>query len=91
MADEIKNTENQELDWDSPISKDAGEFEIPPIGEYTFTVANLEKTMSKSGNKMADLTISLIWSSVAMPDITVKTSLVSIICPPFSRGRPLSS
>ncbi|MBO4579262.1 MAG: DUF669 domain-containing protein [Clostridiales bacterium] len=59
MADEIKNTENQELDWDSPISKDAGEFEIPPIGEYTFTVANLEKTMSKSGNKMADLTISL--------------------------------
>ena len=62
MADEIKKTENAaEMDWDSGISAEAskGEFNLPPIGEYGFTVVEFEKTVSKAGKKMAKLNLEL--------------------------------
>ena len=60
MADEIKKTENAaEMDWDSPIEADVGSTNLPPIGEYGFTVTELEKTFSSSGNRMAKVTLEL--------------------------------
>ena len=58
MGEEIKNNE---MDWDSPISAEAskGEFNLPPIGEYGFTVIEFEKTLSKAGKKMAKLNLEL--------------------------------
>lgn len=60
MADEIKNTA-AEMDWDSGISAEASEssFELPEVGEYGFTVEDFEKTISKSGKKMAKINIRL--------------------------------
>lgn len=60
MADEIKKTENAaEMDWDSGISAEAGQANLPPVGEYGFTVVELEKTLSKTGKKMAKVVIEL--------------------------------
>ena len=56
MVDEIKNTE---MDWDSPIEANVNEMNLPPVGEYGFTVIEFEKTFSKAGNKMAKITIQL--------------------------------
>jgi hypothetical protein len=58
MADEIKNNA-AEMDWDSGISAEAGQANLPPEGEYGFTVTELEKTVSKSGKKMAKITLEL--------------------------------
>ena len=58
MADnEIKNA--AEMDWDSPIEADVGNTNLPPVGEYGFTVISLEKTFSSSGNRMAKVTLEL--------------------------------
>lgn len=61
MADEIKNNTASEMDWDSGISAEAsnGEYNLPPVGEYGFTVIEFEKTLSKGGKKMAKLTLEL--------------------------------
>ena len=58
MAEDIKNNA-AEMDWDSGISADAGQANLPPEGEYGFTVTELEKTVSKSGKKMAKITLEL--------------------------------
>lgn len=60
MAEDIKNNA-AEMDWDSGISAEASsnEFNLPPVGEYGFTVIELEKTISKSGKKMARVNIQL--------------------------------
>lgn len=60
MAEDIKNTA-AEMDWDSGISAEAssGEFNLPPVGEYGFTVVGFEKTISKAGKKMAAVTLQL--------------------------------
>lgn len=52
-------SEGKELGWDSGISAEAGEFKIPPIGEYLFYVANFERAYSKTNKPMAILTLSL--------------------------------
>lgn len=59
--EEIKNTEDQELDWDSELNfeDDSRESYVPPVGEYGFTVIEFEKTFSKAGNKMAKLNLQL--------------------------------
>lgn len=59
MAENQNNA--AEMDWDSPISAEAskGEFNLPPIGEYGFTVIEFEKTLSKAGKKMAKLNLEL--------------------------------
>lgn len=61
MADEIKKTQAEEMDWDSGISSEAGdnEYKIPEVGEYGFQVIEFEKTLSKAGKKMAKLKIKL--------------------------------
>lgn len=60
MADEIKKAENAaEMDWDSGISAEAGQSNLPPVGEYGFTVTEFEKTVSKTGKKMAKITLEL--------------------------------
>lgn len=61
--EEIKNTENMDLDWDDGISAEAGEseYEVLPIGEYEFEVVDFEKTFSKSDKKMAKLTLEIIY------------------------------
>lgn len=60
MADEIKKVENAaEMDWDSGISAEVSERNLPPVGEYGFTVVEFEKTLSKSNKKMAKITIEL--------------------------------
>lgn len=62
MANERINTEvDQDLDWDSGIGADVltKTVETPPVGDYDFTVTNFEKTISKSGKKMAKLTLAL--------------------------------
>lgn len=58
MAEDIKNNA-AEMDWDSGISAEAGQANLPPVGEYGFTVVELEKTMSKTGKKMAKVVIEL--------------------------------
>ena len=61
MAKERITEVDQDLDWDSGIGADVqtGSVELPPVGDYDFTVTNFEKTFSKSGNKMAKLTLAL--------------------------------
>ena len=61
MAKERITEVDQDLDWDSGIGADiqTGSIELPPVGDYDFTVTNFEKTFSKSGNKMAKLTLAL--------------------------------
>ena len=60
MAEDIKKTENAaEMDWDSGISAEAGQANLPPVGEYGFTVVELEKTLSKTGKKMAKVVLEL--------------------------------
>ena len=56
MADEIKNNE---MDWDSGISAEVSESNLPPVGEYGFTIIEFEKTQSKAGKKMAKVTLEL--------------------------------
>lgn len=58
MAEDIKNNA-AEMDWDSGISADVGEANLPPVGEYGFTVIEFEKTVSKAGKKMAKVTLEL--------------------------------
>ena len=58
MAEDIKNT-NAEMDWDSGISAEASQANLPPVGEYGFTVIEFEKTQSKTGKKMAKVTLKL--------------------------------
>lgn len=58
MAEDIKNNA-AEMDWDSGISAEAGQANLPPVGEYGFTVVELEKTLSKTGKKMAKVVIEL--------------------------------
>ena len=64
MAENVK-----ELGWDDGITADAGakEFTIPPVGEYNFVVTNLEKTTSKSGHRMAKVTLALDVNGQAYP------------------------
>ena len=48
--------------WDStvPASVEQKEFEVPPIGEYNFIVANIEKTFARSsGNPMLKVRLDL--------------------------------
>lgn len=60
MAEDVKkNVEEKEMDWDSGISAEVEERNLPPVGEYGFTVDEFEKTLSKSGKKMAKITIKL--------------------------------
>ena len=61
MAKERITEVDQDLDWDCGIGADVhtGSIELPPVGNYDFTVTNFEKTISKSGNKMAKLTLAL--------------------------------
>lgn len=58
MAEDVKN---MDMDWDSPISAEASnnEYNLPPVGEYGFTVETMEKTFSKAGKKMAKIVIKL--------------------------------
>ena len=58
MADDIMNNA-AEMDWDSPISADAAKQNLPPVGEYGFTVVDFERGFSKAGKKMATLSIEL--------------------------------
>jgi len=62
MAKEKINPEvEQDLDWDSGIGADVQtlSFELPPVGDYDFTVTNFERMFSKTGKKMAKLTLAL--------------------------------
>ena len=61
MAKERITEVDHDLDWDCGIGADVqtGSIELPPVGDYDFTVTNFEKTISKSGNKMAKLTLAL--------------------------------
>lgn len=59
MADENMNNE-VELDWNSGISAEAKEANLPPVGAYGFTVVEFERTFSKSSGKpMATITLEL--------------------------------
>ena len=49
----------EEQDWDSGLEADYNDNNIPPEGEYGFSVIAFEKTFSKKGSKMAKLTIQL--------------------------------
>ena len=49
----------EEQDWDSGLEADYNDNNIPPEGEYGFSVIAFEKTISKKGSKMAKLTIQL--------------------------------
>lgn len=52
--------QNTELGWDSGISAEAKEQNLPPEGTYGFTVVELERTYSKaSGKPMAKINLEL--------------------------------
>lgn len=70
MAKEKVNPEvEQDLDWDSGIGADVqtGSIELPPVGDYNFVVTGFERTFSKSGKKMAKLTLALDVNGQAYP------------------------
>lgn len=49
------------LDWDSGLDfVEEKEYSILPVGEYEFTVVNLEKTYSKTGSHMGVITLDII-------------------------------
>lgn len=49
------------LDWDSGLDfVEEKEYSILPVGEYEFTVVNLEKTYSKAGSHMGVITLDII-------------------------------
>lgn len=58
MANENINNA-AEMDWDSPISAEASQGNLPPVGTYGFRVIEFEKAISSSGNKMAKLVLEL--------------------------------
>lgn len=58
MANETLNNA-AEMDWDSPISAEAGQSNLPPVGTYGFRVIEFDKAISASGNKMAKLVLEL--------------------------------
>lgn len=41
------NTEGA-LDWDSVIEKDSSDFVLLPVGQYDFTIVNLEKNSTRA-------------------------------------------
>ena len=66
--EDIKKVEDvaevEELDWDDGIEAEVstgGDYSILPVGEYEFEVSDLEKTFSKAGNKMAKITMDIIF------------------------------
>lgn len=58
MANENINNA-AEMDWDSPISAEASQGNLPPVGSYGFRVIEFDKAISASGNKMAKLVLEL--------------------------------
>ena len=55
-------SENNSFGWGStlPATAEQKEFSLPPVGEYNFIVASLEKTFSKSsGNPMMKVRLDL--------------------------------
>lgn len=50
-----------EFDWDSGLDfVEEKEYSILPVGEYEFTVVNLERTYSKAGSPMGVITLDII-------------------------------
>ena len=51
MAKERITEVDHDLDWDCGIGADVqtGSIELPPVGDYDFTVTNFEKTVLKAG------------------------------------------
>ena len=66
-AEKAKKGEDMNLDWDSPISAEEKEFSVAPEGEYNFTVAGFERTMSQRGSKMAKLTLGVETDEGVLP------------------------
>lgn len=52
---------SNELNWGStlPAEAEKKEFELPPVGEYDFIVAEVKKTYSSNGNPMATVRMEL--------------------------------
>lgn len=81
MAKERITEVDQDLDWDTGIGADVqtGSVGTPPVGDYYFTVTNFEKTISKSGNKMAKLTLALdVSGQVYLRDIYLVLTTTSL-------------
>ena len=52
MADEIKNTETEVLDWNDTIEEDGQNNLILPEGDYNFSVINFERSRFAGGQKI---------------------------------------
>ena len=60
-AERANNGADLNLDWDSGLDfVEEKEYSILPVGEYEFTVVNLEKTYSKAGSPMGVITLDII-------------------------------
>lgn len=60
-AEKVNNGADLNLDWDSGLDfVEEKEYSILPVGEYEFTVVNLEKTYSKAGSPMGVITLDII-------------------------------
>ena len=60
-AEKVNNGADINLDWDSGLDfVEEKEYSILPVGEYEFTVVNLEKTYSKAGSPMGIVTLDII-------------------------------
>lgn len=60
-AERTNNGADRYLDWDSGLEfVEKKEYSILPVGEYDFTVVNLEKTYSKAGSPMGVITLDII-------------------------------
>ena len=60
-AERTNNGADMYLDWDSGLEfVEEKEYSILPVGEYEFTVVNLEKTYSKAGSPMGVITLDII-------------------------------
>lgn len=59
MAEDIKNVA-EDMGWDTGLSAEAKEVNLPPEGVYGFSVIEFERTFAKSsGRPMAKLTLQL--------------------------------
>ena len=60
-AERANNGADINLDWDSGLDfVEENEYSILPVGEYEFTVVNLEKTYSKASSPMGVITLDII-------------------------------
>lgn len=60
--------EGRELNWDDAISKDSGDFEPIPEGDYDFVIEKYERARSQGGGKLPPCNMAIVYFRVTDRD-----------------------